>query len=63
MTDYILSWYEGELKIFQLNSYEDSDEYMGIKCRVRLKSKEDAQEVIDWILRVLGTKALGRLSR
>ena len=32
MVHYVLAWYEGGFQIFHLNSYEDLDEYGGVKC-------------------------------
>ena len=59
MVYYVLAWHEGKFEIYHLNSYESPDEYVGVKCRIRFESEEDAQKVIDWILQVLGTRALG----
>lgn len=58
MTYYILSWDNNQFEIFHLNDYERLSEYCGMTCSTRFESRDEAQEVIDWILKVLGTKVL-----
>jgi len=61
MTHHILSWYKGRFEIYELGPYDKLDDYGGMKCRTKFESEEEAQDVIDWVLRVLGAEALERL--
>jgi len=61
MAYYVLAWHEGKFAIYNLGGYDRPEEYKGVVCQTKFEFESEAQEVINWILRVLGTEALGRL--